>query len=59
MWCYKRFGGFVVFNCVGELASFITSYGTHYSHFLFDYMLVPRLSIPITFFFENDERSVE
>lgn len=48
-----------MFNCVGELASFITSYGAHYSHFLLDYMLVPRLSIPITFFFENDERSVE
>ena len=44
---------------IDSLTDFITSYGTHYSHFLFDYMLVPRLSIPITFFFENDERSVE
>ena len=44
---------------IDSLTDFITSYGAHYSHFLLDYMLVPRLSIPITFFFENDERSVE
>lgn len=59
MWRYERFGGFVVLNCVEELISFVKSYGTRYSHFLLDYMLVPRLSIPITFFFVNEERSAE
>ena len=30
-------------------------YGTSYSSFLFDYIFLPRISIPVTLFFQNDK----
>ncbi len=31
-------------------------YGTSYSSFLFDYIFLPRVSIPVTLFFQNSDR---
>lgn len=32
------------------------SYGTVYSSFLIDYIFLPRISIPVTLFFQNPKR---
>ena len=34
----------------------MSHYGTSYSSFLFDYIFLPRVSIPVTLFFQNSDR---
>ncbi|OAO13920.1 hypothetical protein AV274_4414 [Blastocystis sp. ATCC 50177/Nand II] len=37
------------------LRQLLFRYGTSYSSFLFDYIFLPRISIPVTLFFQNDK----